>query len=527
MGSIFTRKRPTMAATQIAVLLLAAFAASAHANAHGHAHGDGICGYHFPAQWENANVIARNYDQPLNLSALTINYWVYIESHTNPAHTLSAMFQLTTGSIRQSTMIEPLETDYDIPLELRKWYQITYTWTSTNGRYNLYVDGHLKALGFTDAGVITVDAVNQFMVLGQKLESAGEPCENSQELVFVEDKRFIGYIAHFQMWDVELTGDNLEDVLSHVTDLSVYPDIPDDDLFTEPFLINDGAESYWHDCRMCPNETIPEEKLKCAENIWGYVAWDLDENDAAMWGSQCASPNLISPIDVDLDALKDGGDSVMDASSCRDVTLSDYRLENNQHTVMITLKQEDSENAVLCFGTHNYTIQKLWFHWPSEHMIDGDRVPLELKLEMSDTLLGGKHIASILFRLGSTADPFITNVIPALQLARTPIVKDFGSPNLPQISLALLRDLVESHDHLLAYTGTGTFPPCDSNISYMLLESRYTKVTSDQMAEFHCITRCQLDPNIYRQNPYMFGNYRAVKSISQNVDVFYYDLNTQ
>merc|ERR1711942_384235 len=199
MGSIFTRKRPTMAATQIAVLLLAAFAASAHANSHGHAHGDGICGYHFPAEWESANVIARNYDQPLNLSALTINYWVYIESHTNPAHTLSAMFQLTSGSISQSTMIEPLETDYDIPLEINKWLQITYTWTSTNGRYNLYVDGHLKALGFTDAGVITVDAVNQFMVLGQKLE-------------FVEDKRFIGYIAHFQMWDVELTGDNLEDV---------------------------------------------------------------------------------------------------------------------------------------------------------------------------------------------------------------------------------------------------------------------------------------------------------------------------
>merc|ERR1712135_268763 len=362
-------------------------------------------------------------------------------------------------------------------------------------------------------------------VLGQKINATGEPC--ADELSFFTDKRFIGYIAHFQMWDVVLSGDVLFNVLHNGTDLS---SVPNDQLFVEPFEIKDGAASYWTDCPMCPEDAPGPYPDTCNDASWGYVAWDMNENEAQAWTSACARADLPSPIDVSLPDLLEGYVTTMDTSSCGQVQTSNYKLENDQHTVMITLTEQDSLQSTVCFyDKFNLTlnIAKIWFHWPSEHMIDGDRVPLEMKLEMSDTLLGGKHIASILFRLGSTADPFITNVIPALQLARTPIVKDFGSPNLPQISLALLRDLVESHDHLLAYTGTGTFPPCDSNISYMLLESRYTKVTSDQMAEFHCITRCQLDPNIYRQNPYMFGNYRAVKSINQNVEVFHVNLDTQ
>jgi len=480
-----------------------------------------LCGYTFPSGMPLSHVIARTSSSPDGLTALTVNYWAYFEELQGYSYPLSTMFDVksnpqdfemtvTSDNIEgfpERTTYQGYDNDFRFPLN--EWIQVTYTWTASNGRYNLYVNGVLKKLGFewTDPNSI-LNTADGYYVLGQRIQEELSACSEGKNFT----DRFVGHIAHFQFWDYLLTDTQLDELLVGNTQLP--QTIPVDDYLMQPFEIKDGAESFYSDCGNCPNVTDPSRGDSCNDDSWGYVAWDRDENDASKWTDDCAAASMASPIDVNLDALVDGKDMFLDLG-CQNTVLStkDYGLQNDGHSVKITIG--DRHDFRLCIDQPNQDqlvmkVQQIRFNWASEHMVDGDRVPLECKVIMTDEDLN-THAIVIMFRLGSVGSEWIEQLVPVLPLIREPH-EGFYMMEQPEVNFGKLAELINTFNAFYSYQGVATEPPCGGPVTYYIHDSKYVKVSPDQMSEFHCIVRCLMDPNQYRQNPYMYGNYRAVKN---------------
>jgi len=493
-----------------------------------------ICGYYFPPEHDGANVIARTtYNKILSMDGMTINYWAYLEELGDVVYPLSTMFDLEgvlTSS--ESYQIKGLRNNYDYPLATNQWVQVTYTWSSSDGRYNLYINGLLRDLGFARRLEVPIspnitDTSDGFFILGQKITSNDNACSNSKTFT---DERFVGYIAHFQIWDHALNETLINALLFSGTDVPA--SVPKSDVLEGPFELKAGAESFWTDCDHCPflNATTHPPPTDCGKDDYGYIAWDMDENEAEEWGDPCAAPDLISPIDVDTDALLSGPTVVFDSSNCGQVQTEKYILENDKKTIKITLSEEESLRATICYTAATnmtFNIAEIWFSWPSGHMVDGGRVSLEARISLKDTSgVLPQHVLVILFRLGQLGAPgnaWIESLLPAVRLAREPCERRWETELLPTLDFQHLIDTLQSFHSMFSYVGVPTQPPCTGDVNYFIFEGRHNVVSADQMAEFHCCTRCQLDPNQYRQNAYEWGNFRKVKS--SNVPVYFHDVN--
>jgi len=493
-----------------------------------------LCGYTFPSGKPLSHVIARTSKSPDGLTALTVNYWAYFEELTSTSYPLSTMYdispnpleplEITIGSeniqgFPMRTTYQGYENDFRFPLN--EWIQVTYTWTASNGRYNLYVNGVLKKLGFEWADPNSIlNTADGYYVLGQRIQEELNACSGGKNFT----DRFVGHIAHFQFWDYLLTEDQINELLVGNTNLS--QTIPVDDYLMQPFEIKDGAESFYSDCGNCPHVTDPPRGDSCGDDSWGYVAWDRDE-DEYKWTPDCAAASMASPIDVNLDALVDGNPLYFDLG-CQNTWLStwNYGLQNDGHSVKITVGDRHDFNLCIDRPSQDQLILKveqIRFNWASEHMVNGARVPLECKVIMKDQDQN-VHVIVIMFRLGSSGSEWIEQLMPVLPLIREPHEGFFGLQLLqPQVDFNKLAELINSFNTFYSYQGVDTEPPCGGPVTYYIHDSKYVKVTPDQMSEFHCIVRCLLDPNDYRQNPYMYGNYRAVKNSAavsyHNVDI--------
>merc|ERR1712136_686063 len=186
--AIFVTRHKMAVLSLVALAALVAAAAaqgSSSSSAQGNSgsiHGNGngqFCGFYFPPSMPRANVIART---PMDIDPingdLTVSYFAKVEYAQKLAGN-EKMVPLSTvwDVINSNTNKFTEETD----VHVNEWVHIVQTWKAADGRTNLYVDGILHRIGFYLPGANIEGVVNDFMVLGQKLNSEDEACDSGKD----------------------------------------------------------------------------------------------------------------------------------------------------------------------------------------------------------------------------------------------------------------------------------------------------------------------------------------------------------
>ncbi|GFU22066.1 carbonic anhydrase 14 [Nephila pilipes] len=177
-----------------------------------------------------------------------------------------------------------------------------------------------------------------------------------------------------------------------------------------------------------------------------------------------------------------------------DDPLEDATIENNGHTVQISPGPKDAPRIIDEGGMDDkYQFLQLHFHWGSdskkgsEHLIDGQRFPLEMHFVHMNTNYKTKEKASqredglavlaVLFKLSDQDNPALEPIIDKLDDIRTEGSKvDMGDFTLESL---LPDDLMPYY----RYEGSLTTPPCSEIVTWTIFKD-FVPISEKQLQQF-------------------------------------------
>jgi len=189
---------------------------------------------------------------------------------------------------------------------------------------------------------------------------------------------------------------------------------------------------------------------------WAYSGQEGPEN----WGSlsadyaSCTTGTDQSPIN-----LSGFVDAKLAPLTVRyNTNASD--IVNNGHTIQVNFQR----GSILSINDHQYELNQLQFHSPSENQIDGKSYPLEAQLTHTDKL-GNLAVLSIMFSKGME-NPTLKDI-----WALMPEKADVKNNQLPAISA---KGLLPNDLAYYRYNGSLTTPPCTENVLWLVLKQPLT-----------------------------------------------------
>jgi len=229
---------------------------------------------------------------------------------------------------------------------------------------------------------------------------------------------------------------------------------------------------------------------------WGYSG----EMGPDKWGklspayALCDEGKGQSPINIVKTNEREGMRWKLDYKS------TSFRIEHNDHvddiidnghTIQITV----DSGSTFTFGDKIYDLKQVHFHTPSEHTLDGERMPMEMHFvhQASDGTLA---VVGVLFKEGTVVNENFSKIIRNLPDAKGEI-KHFTDSNL-ELKLHIRKDNFAYH-----YVGSLTTPPCSENVQWLVLRDLIV-LTADQIKAFSS----RIGPN---NRPIQQLNGRAVK----------------
>jgi len=196
-------------------------------------------------------------------------------------------------------------------------------------------------------------------------------------------------------------------------------------------------------------------------------AWDYKLN-GANWGSigQCGSKSPQSPVNLPLDGPVDDEQKLFLKYPKLDTALNIY---NNGYSVAFTLPESYKGGFGLAselgdLDSKDASTYRLWqvnFHSPSEHTVNGVRMPLEMQM-MHQRVTGGSAetaVVVVLFSNGAnTYVDFLDKLMPE------------GLPKKPWEEKTIMQTVdisdVVGGSPFYHYEGSLTVPPCESQVKY-------------------------------------------------------------
>ncbi|NJN42889.1 MAG: carbonic anhydrase family protein [Flammeovirgaceae bacterium] len=165
---------------------------------------------------------------------------------------------------------------------------------------------------------------------------------------------------------------------------------------------------------------------------------------------------------------------------------------DNGHTIQVTV----DEGSTFTFGDKTYSLIQFHFHTPSEHMIDGKNLPMEMHLvhQSDDKSLA---VVSVLFEEGKEENPNLAKMI-----ANFPAAKG-ESNHITDVNLELKVNMPD-HNEAFHYVGSLTTPPCSESVQWLVL-GKFRKASAAQIKAFSD----RIGPN---NRPVQALNERAVES---------------
>mmetsp|Transcript_44099 Transcript_44099/g.104345 ORF Transcript_44099/g.104345 Transcript_44099/m.104345 type:complete len:593 (-) Transcript_44099:80-1858(-) len=195
------------------------------------------------------------------------------------------------------------------------------------------------------------------------------------------------------------------------------------------------------------------------------------------------------------------------------------KLYNNGYSLAMTMPETYKAGFGIAFnssalGQVDSEVYRLWqvnFHAPSEHLLAGVRMPLEMQL-MHQRVTGSPKTAviSVFFEESSTPSLWLRNMMDAglpstaweevvINTESATGVQD-GVPDVKDIGFSSTLD----GSPFYAYKGSLTVPPCESEVQYLVRQLPLT-ATEEQLSQFSSVLKGTCPPH---------GNYRSVPSFT-------------
>jgi len=173
----------------------------------------------------------------------------------------------------------------------------------------------------------------------------------------------------------------------------------------------------------------------------------------AAWGDYFPTCNGTSqsPIDIPL-AVSPSAESL-----AFNYLATPLKIINNGHTIEV--EQEPGSNIVL--GNDEYHLLQFHFHTPSEHLVTGERFPMEMHL-VHQNVNGGLAVVSVLVDQG-IANPAFEKII-----ANAPISN--GTIQVAKMFVDADELLPEDPATFYNYSGSLTTPPCSEGVRWFVME---------------------------------------------------------
>ena len=191
--------------------------------------------------------------------------------------------------------------------------------------------------------------------------------------------------------------------------------------------------------------------------------WTYDEDDTGQedWGTLpgyqgCGTGSAQSPIVI---------------SYTKPDKAPPFRLNYHMVDGTLTTSKESfaftvEKGGTLLQGNHHYTLRRIEFHTPSEHMVRDVFFPLEIHLLHQDA--EGNYFIVAVFANTSAQNPALQNIINAQGKTTVDITS-----------------LLPADQQYYAYSGSLTYPPCTETVQWRVLK---TPITLSQ-AQLTSITR--------------------------------------
>jgi carbonic anhydrase len=215
---------------------------------------------------------------------------------------------------------------------------------------------------------------------------------------------------------------------------------------------------------------VLQPELARAETYdWSYSGMTGPEH----WGDlspefrACSLGEGQSPIDLRQPVKSHPGDVVIDYQT------TPLRIINNGHTIQVNV----DPGSTIILNNQTFTLQQFHFHHPSEHTVDGSRLPMELHLvHASDQ---GELAVIGIFLVEGAPNPVLKSVWEAM-------------PSQPSEAITVastmvnLAALVPEAGASFRYLGSLTTPPCAEAVQWVVFQSPL-EVAPSQVTAFQSL----------------------------------------
>ncbi|XP_048521362.1 carbonic anhydrase 14 isoform X2 [Dendroctonus ponderosae] len=231
---------------------------------------------------------------------------------------------------------------------------------------------------------------------------------------------------------------------------------------------------------------VTEAKESESESHWSY------DNQAA-WPGLCQNGTRQSPI-----ILNEYNATKATVSPLYIEHISNYfedlEVENNGHTVELMFSSVTDAPTLSGAGLPgNFTLNNVHFHWPSEHIINGEYADLEAHFvfysqeyaNLSEAL-EVPHAVTVVGVLFEEVEEDIDNSFDVLDDAVEAVTYPGTTNTKGNITLADF--FPDETDTFFQYTGSLTTPKCNENINWIVFNSNGIISTDDLTKLVHIYT---------------------------------------
>lgn len=206
---------------------------------------------------------------------------------------------------------------------------------------------------------------------------------------------------------------------------------------------------------------VHEALLEIARQNHDYAHWGYEGDEGpGKWGTLdshyavCGGGAFQSPIEI-----KKGEAKSHHTDLHIEYVGAEVHAINNGHTVQLNVERDDDK---LMVNGHKYKLIQMHFHAPSEHVVDGERFPMEAHLVHIDDY---DHLAVLGLPIRVGAE----NAILKPLFDNMP--KKGGERIDREKEIVDLPNLVPDETHFFHYQGSLTTPPCTENVLWFVLET--------------------------------------------------------
>lgn len=232
----------------------------------------------------------------------------------------------------------------------------------------------------------------------------------------------------------------------------------------------------------------------------------------AHWGSlagewkACNSGSKQSPIDI----VKDKATHTTTLEPLtRDYVDANATLINNGFN--IELRYDEGVGTVLIDGK-GYSLQQVHWHTPSEHTVDGGKLPMEMHM-VHKTSDGKIAVVAVLYQLGKT-DKFVHQLIGSIKALAMEKCSDKEETRIP-VGLVENKALKRATRKYYRYVGSLSSPPCTEDVIWTIM-GKIREITPGQLAALQAPLSVEYRNNSRPVQPLNSRSVQLYKDTSKN-----------